>query len=130
VLTGMTLVAAMAVQNALHRIHLGKFPPSTLMTGTTTQIMIDLADLIYPDPVAQGPSGSRLGSMSLNVVVFAIGCGAAALLFLKFGPWCLVWPPLLGALTLVLRLAGSRRDEDKDGSKVRANPGLDSGKTT
>jgi uncharacterized membrane protein YoaK (UPF0700 family) len=130
VLTGMTLVAAMAVQNALHRIHLGKFPPSTLMTGTTTQIMIDLADLIYPDPVAQGPSGSRLGSMSLNVVVFAIGCGAAALLFLKFGPWCFVWPPLLGALTLVLRLAGSRRDEDKDGSKVRANPGLNSGKTT
>jgi uncharacterized membrane protein YoaK (UPF0700 family) len=40
VLTGMVLVAAMAIQNATHRIHLGSAPPSTLMTGTTTQIMI------------------------------------------------------------------------------------------
>ncbi|MDP9810051.1 hypothetical protein J2W42_002912 [Rhizobium tibeticum] len=35
---GMTLVSAMAIQNALHRVHLAKSPPSTLMTGTTTQI--------------------------------------------------------------------------------------------
>jgi uncharacterized membrane protein YoaK (UPF0700 family) len=109
VLTGMTLVAAMAVQNAIHRIHLGSVPPSTLMTGTTTQIMIDLADLIYPDPTMQTRPGSKLGLMSLNVVVFALGCGAAALLFLKFGVWCFVWPPLLGALALVVRLAD--RDE-------------------
>src|SRR5215470_2611541 len=34
VVTGMMLVAAMAVQNATHRIHLGSAPPSTLMTGT------------------------------------------------------------------------------------------------
>nr|WP_246563155.1 DUF1275 family protein [Bradyrhizobium liaoningense] len=40
VLTGMVLVAAMAVQNAIHRVYLGSAPPSTLMTGTTTQIMI------------------------------------------------------------------------------------------
>src|ERR1700721_1870726 len=46
VVTGMVLVAAMAIQNAAHRIHLGSAPPSTLMTGTTTQIMIDLADML------------------------------------------------------------------------------------
>src|SRR5262245_10969383 len=46
VLTGMVLVGAMAIQNAAHRIHLGSAPPSTLMTGTTTQIMIDLADML------------------------------------------------------------------------------------
>jgi uncharacterized membrane protein YoaK (UPF0700 family) len=40
------LVAAMAIQNAAHRIHLGSAPPSTVMT--TTQIMIDLADMIQP----------------------------------------------------------------------------------
>src|ERR1700760_2003021 len=45
IVTGMVLVAAMAIQNAVHRIYLGSAPPSTLMTGTTTQIMIDLADL-------------------------------------------------------------------------------------
>jgi uncharacterized membrane protein YoaK (UPF0700 family) len=48
ILTGMVLVAAMAIQNAAHRIYLGSVPPSTLMTGTTTQIMIDLADLVMP----------------------------------------------------------------------------------
>jgi len=29
----MVLIAAMAMQNAAHRIHLGSAPPSTLMTG-------------------------------------------------------------------------------------------------
>src|ERR1700685_1794940 len=47
VLTGMVLVGAMAIQNALHRVHLGSAPPSTIMTGTTTQVMIDLADRIH-----------------------------------------------------------------------------------
>jgi uncharacterized membrane protein YoaK (UPF0700 family) len=107
VLTGMALVAAMAVQNAAHRIHLSSVPPSTLMTGTTTQIMIDLADLIYADPAMQTRPSSKLRLMSLNVLVFALGCGAAALLFLKFSVWCFVWPPLLGVLVLVLRLIGN-----------------------
>jgi uncharacterized membrane protein YoaK (UPF0700 family) len=114
-LTGMTLVAAMAVQNAVHRIHLGSVPPSTLMTGTTTQIMIDLADLIHADPATQSRSPSKLGLMSLNVLLFALGCGAAALLFLKFGVWCFLWPPVLGALALVLRLAD--RNEASDARK-------------
>jgi uncharacterized membrane protein YoaK (UPF0700 family) len=46
IVTGMVLVAAMAVQNAARRIHLASDPPSTLMTGTTTQVMIDLADML------------------------------------------------------------------------------------
>jgi uncharacterized membrane protein YoaK (UPF0700 family) len=114
-LTGMTLVAAMAVQNAVHRIHLGSVPPSTLMTGTTTQIMIDLADLTHADPATQSRSPSKLGLMSLNVLLFALGCGAAALLFLKFGVWCFLWPPVLGALALLLRLAD--RNEASDARK-------------
>src|SRR5579864_1077981 len=44
--TGMLLVAAMAIQNAVHRAHLPNAPPSTIMTGTTTQVMMDLGDLI------------------------------------------------------------------------------------
>jgi uncharacterized membrane protein YoaK (UPF0700 family) len=35
-LTGQVLVIAMALQNAVSRIHMASFPPSTLMTGTTT----------------------------------------------------------------------------------------------
>lgn len=86
-LTGMVLVSAMAIQNAVHRVYLGSAPPSTLMTGTTTQIMIDLADVMLP----AGPkseTSARLTRMSMNVLVFALGCGAAALLSTRYGVWC------------------------------------------
>jgi uncharacterized membrane protein YoaK (UPF0700 family) len=102
--TGMALVAAMAIQNAVHRVHLSNSPPSTLMTGTTTQVMLDLADRIYPRQGAQVQT-ARLIQMSTNVVVFAIGCGAAALLFMRFGVWCFVVPPVVAAVPLILRLA-------------------------
>src|ERR1700733_8951226 len=108
---GLTLVAAMAIQNAVHRIHLGSSPPTTLMTGTTTQIMIDLADRIYPRAGEKGQSGSRLAQMSTNVLVFAIGCGAAALLYTRLGGWCFVLPPILGTLSLILCLVGRPKTE-------------------
>lgn len=50
IFTRMLLVIAMAVQNAAYCIHLTSAPPSTLMTGTTTQIMIDVADLLHGTP--------------------------------------------------------------------------------
>ncbi|WP_245306738.1 MULTISPECIES: DUF1275 family protein [unclassified Rhizobium] len=45
-IVGMTLVSAMAIQNAVLGAHFPEAPPATLMTGTTTQIMLDLADLL------------------------------------------------------------------------------------
>jgi len=104
ILTGMVLVAAMAMQNAIHRVHLGSAPPSTLMTGTTTQIMLDLADMIYAPKAAETKSGSRLWQMSINILVFAIGCGGAALLYTQFGTWCFLLPPILASLSLIVRL--------------------------
>jgi uncharacterized membrane protein YoaK (UPF0700 family) len=104
VVTGMVLVAAMAIQNAAHRIHLGSAPPSTLMTGTTTQIMIDLAD-VFQTPkseTAERPVARLLG-MSTNIAVFAAGCAAAAILYAHIGVWCFVVPPVLGFLALFLR---------------------------
>lgn len=56
---GMTLVAAMAMQNASHRTHLAHAPPSTIMTGSTTQIMLDLAEIVH------GPAVSGNGQMVL-----------------------------------------------------------------
>ncbi|GLH79571.1 membrane protein [Bradyrhizobium sp. SSBR45G] len=106
ILTGMVLVAAMAIQNAVHRIHLPTAPPSTLMTGTTTQVMIDLADRIYVGDKGQAPPPGRLVQMAVNVAAFALGCGAAALLFVRLGSWCFVIPPIVAALTLVARIAG------------------------
>jgi uncharacterized membrane protein YoaK (UPF0700 family) len=105
VLTGMVLVGAMAIQNAVHRVHLGSAPPSTLMTGTTTQVMLDLADMIYARN-AEGPPPARLKQMSVNVLVFALGCGAAALLYALFNVRCFVVPPALGAVSLAFRIIG------------------------
>ncbi|RZN33755.1 YoaK family protein [Bradyrhizobium sp. Leo121] len=104
VLTGMVLVAAMAIQNAAHRIYLGSAPPSTLMTGTTTQIMIDVADMIYSKAAPDGQIKARMKNMSWNVFVFAVGCGAAALLYVGYGVWSFVVPPILGGLSLLIRL--------------------------
>lgn len=110
ILTGMVLVAAMAIQNAAHRVYMGSAPPSTLMTGTTTQIMIDLADILYVSEPRDPKAGTRISKMSKNVIVFAVGCGLAALLYLRFGVWSLSVPPLMGLLSLSLRLAESTKE--------------------
>jgi uncharacterized membrane protein YoaK (UPF0700 family) len=111
VVTGMVLVAAMAIQNAAHRIHLGSAPPSTLMTGTTTQIMIDLADMIQApkSDTAEHP-GARVLRMSTNIAVFAAGCAAAAVLYARVGVWCFVVPPVLGLASLFLRMAAEANE--------------------
>lgn len=103
ILLGMIMVAAMAIQNAVHRVHLGSAPPSTLMTGTTTQIMLDLADCIHGVPQEQQAAlKGRLARMSLAVLAFACGCAAAALLYAYAGMGCFVAPPIL-ALGAYLR---------------------------
>jgi hypothetical protein len=47
--------------------------------------------------------------MSINVVVFAAGCGMAALLYARFGVWCFVVPPAVAVLSLVVRLTESSK---------------------
>jgi uncharacterized membrane protein YoaK (UPF0700 family) len=102
VVTGMVLVAAMAIQNAMHRVHFASEPPTTLMTGTTTQIMIDIADLhgLTADQATQ--TKARLARMSKSVVAFTIGCGAGALLYGRFGEWCFVVAPTIAAFAPLL----------------------------
>lgn len=94
--TGMTLVSAMAIQNAVHRIHLGSAPPTTLMTGTTTQVMIDVADLIRGLASEKREATlSRLRHMSVAVVSFAAGAAIAAFLLCEIGMWCFTLPPVI-----------------------------------
>ncbi|WP_425905696.1 YoaK family protein [Nitrobacter sp. TKz-YC02] len=97
ILTGMILVCAMAIQNAAHRVYLPKAPPSTLMTGTTTQVMLDLADLLSGAASQQQRSDirGRLRKMVPNIVAFAAGCGVAALIFIGFGLRAFLLPPLV-----------------------------------
>jgi len=125
VLTGMVLVGAMAIQNAFHRVHLGSAPPSTIMTGTTTQVMIDFVDRIYGPQAPDAQSSSRLLRMSTTIALFAIGCGAAAILYRLFGVKCFVVPPIVGALQLIVRLIAwlqSRRDDDRRGEPQQIGP--------
>jgi uncharacterized membrane protein YoaK (UPF0700 family) len=104
--TGMSLVAAMAIQNAVHRVHLASAPPSTIMTGTTTQIMLDLGDLLHglaPDKAKA--TRERLARLTMSVVAFAAGCTLGALLYAWLSVLCFWVPPALVLGALAMRTA-------------------------
>ena len=95
-MTGMTLVSAMAVQNALHRTHLKDLPPSTMVTGTITQLLVDGSNLLWPHPGAERHvHRERLRRFGANFLGFVGGCGLAAFLYLMVGMWCMLVPPLV-----------------------------------
>ncbi|HEV7985960.1 MAG TPA: YoaK family protein [Steroidobacteraceae bacterium] len=102
--TGMTLVTAMAIQNATHRIHMANTSPTTIMTGNTTQLMIDLADTMGRLSTEDRRTiRGRLKRMSASVAAFALGCTGAALFYAFRGNWCFVVPPLIALYTLAVR---------------------------
>ena len=106
--TAGALVAAMALQNAVHRVRLTTMPPTTVMTGTTTQVMVDLADLMRGvSPDKRAAARKRLGPMGLSLVAFAIGCGAGALGFVAFKEACFYAPPVLLAVAIALETEGA-----------------------
>jgi uncharacterized membrane protein YoaK (UPF0700 family) len=100
-LTGFAGVAAMGVQNAVHRIHLGSLPPGTLMTGNTTQAVLDAVALIRGEKSDQALRG-RFNRMFAAVLWFAVGCGLAAAFYAWVGFWCLAVPALVGVASAVL----------------------------
>jgi uncharacterized membrane protein YoaK (UPF0700 family) len=108
---GMVLVAAMAIQNAVHRVHLAKSPPSTLITGTTTQIMLDLADIVAGgQSESRAAAVSRLKRMVAAVIVFAFGCATGALAFILSPVYSFVIPPIVAAFAFVAYVETSEGD--------------------
>ena len=104
ILTGRRLVAASAMQNAIHRIHMASTCPTTIMTGNTTQVMIDLADLLRPmTPEMSATVHGRLRRMSVSIAAFAVGCATAALIYALRGVWCFILPPLIALYSLTLQ---------------------------
>jgi uncharacterized membrane protein YoaK (UPF0700 family) len=94
--TGMTLVLAMGIQNAIHRMHMSSSPPTTLMTGSTTQTVLDIADLLFPRPESDRQALlQRIRLLAPTILAFAIGCLAAAALFRLVGLWLFTVPPLM-----------------------------------
>jgi uncharacterized membrane protein YoaK (UPF0700 family) len=103
-LTGCAAIAAMAVQNAVQRVHLGSLPPTTLMTGSTTQVTIDAVDLVTGADVAHAAEiRARFGRLSLAIVYFAAGCATSALLYWLIGFWGLAVPVAVGAAATMMR---------------------------
>jgi uncharacterized membrane protein YoaK (UPF0700 family) len=103
-LTGFAGIAGMAIQNAVQRVHFAHIPPTTLMTGNTTQAALDAVDLMRG---AEGDNAAavraRLARTVRSIVWFAAGCAIAALLYYWFGFWCLAVPVAVGAATAILR---------------------------
>jgi uncharacterized membrane protein YoaK (UPF0700 family) len=103
-LTGFAGIAGMAIQNAVQRVHFAHIPPTTLMTGNTTQAVLDAVDLArgasLPDAAAVR---ARFIRTARGIVWFAAGCAAAALLYYWCGLWCLAVPVVVGTTTAILR---------------------------
>jgi uncharacterized membrane protein YoaK (UPF0700 family) len=103
-LTAFAGIAAMAVQNAVQRVHLSDLPPTTLMTGSTTQATLDAVDLLSgADPQQAAAIRTRFGRLSLSIAYFAAGCAASALLYWLVGFWCLAVAVAVGAAAALMR---------------------------
>jgi uncharacterized membrane protein YoaK (UPF0700 family) len=110
--TGMIFVSAMAIQNAAHRVHLAHAPPSTVMTGTTTQIMMDLGDVIHGlAPEKAKATRERLARLTTSVLAFAVGCTLGALLYARLNVLCFWIPPALVLSALFMRKALTDADK-------------------
>jgi uncharacterized membrane protein YoaK (UPF0700 family) len=104
-LAGFAAIAAMAVQNAVHRVHFSALPATTLMTGNTTQATLDAVDLLSGVVGAQSAAiRLRLSRTLTGIVAFAAGCGSAALLYAWVGFWCLAVPVVVGAVSAVVHI--------------------------
>ena len=103
-LTGFAGIAAMATQNAVQRVHFASVPPTTLMTGNTTQAVLDAVDLARGAPLPDA-AAVRLRFMRTvrGIVSFAAGCAAAAILYDWVGFWCLAIPVAVGAAAAIVR---------------------------
>ena len=103
-LTGFAGIAAMAIQNAVQRVHYAAIPPTTLMTGNTTQAALDAVDLLRPEAGSDlAPMRARLVRTLRGIVWFAAGCGTAAVLYYFVGFWCLALPVLVGLVIAIQR---------------------------
>jgi uncharacterized membrane protein YoaK (UPF0700 family) len=99
-LTGFAGIAAMSIQNGVQRVHFASLPPSTIMTGNTTQAVLDAVDLVRGVKAEEAAAVRARFRRTLGTIVyFACGCGVAAGLYFWIGFWCLAVPVAVGAVT-------------------------------
>jgi uncharacterized membrane protein YoaK (UPF0700 family) len=106
-LAGFTGVAAMAIQNAVQRVHFASNPPTTIMTGNTTQAVLDAVDLWWSEPNKDSAAvRARFGRTIRGISWFAAGCAAAAALYFWIGLLCLAVPGIVGVITAISSTRG------------------------
>ncbi len=102
-LMGFSGIAAMAIQNGLQRVHFASTPPTTIMTGNTTQAALDAVDLLSgAEPEKAAATRARFGRTLRSILWFALGCAVSALLYYWIGFWCLAVPVIVGAAAAIL----------------------------
>ncbi|HSZ66892.1 MAG TPA: YoaK family protein [Xanthobacteraceae bacterium] len=101
-LAGFAGIAGMAVQNAVQRVHYSSLPPTTLMTGNTTQAALDAVDLLHGGNGDLTTTRARFGRTVQSIAWFAGGCALAAVLYYWVGFWSLAVPVAVGATTAIL----------------------------
>jgi uncharacterized membrane protein YoaK (UPF0700 family) len=110
ILTAMSGVVAMGVQNAASRTVFASYSPTTVMTGNVTQLVIDAVDLIGGGPEATlHPVRARFKRFWPPVVAFTVGAACGALGY-KIGGFL----SLLVPIALVLALAIRARVQDRE----------------
>ncbi len=107
VLAGMSGVAAMGFQNALARLILPAFPPTTIMTGNTTQFVIDVIDLLRGDETLRAAALSRVKRMGPVLLAFVLGTSCGALGYSNFSFLCLLGP--IATLTILATLESGNK---------------------
>jgi uncharacterized membrane protein YoaK (UPF0700 family) len=94
------------MQNAVQRVYFASIPPTTLMTGNTTQAVLDAVDLVWGLERADAGVRARFARTLRGIVWFALGCAVAAVLYYLAGFWCLAVPVVVGAGTAILQKEG------------------------
>jgi uncharacterized membrane protein YoaK (UPF0700 family) len=102
--TGFAGIAAMAIQNAVQRVHFAGMPPTTLMTGNTTQATLDAIDLMRGVGGDQAAVRARFYATIRSILFFAAGCAVAAVLYAWIGFWSLALPVAVGTASAIVRI--------------------------
>ncbi len=125
VLTGLLGIAAMAVRNALCRMHLARLPPSTVMTGNLTQLVIDLTRCLalwHTDGTRSAQALSSLHRLLPGLMGFMSGSLLGAITHALLGFWAM-WIPIICSMMLAqLAWQRARLRAEKLASLARLQP--------
>jgi len=103
---GFAGVSAMALQNAMQRIHFAGEPPTAIMTVNVTQAVLDGVDLLRR---VEGPEvRARFLRLVRGISWFAAGCAIAAVLYYLFLFWSLALPVAIAIGLVVARMREAR----------------------